>query len=72
MSAATAALRPFLWLAAIAFLVGFVSYLAFGGYAPATAHAGQEPAGWPASVSGPVAPVGSAPVSDEWNTPKHI
>jgi len=64
MSAATAALRPFLWLAAIAFLVGFVSYLVLGGPAPAMAEAAQAPAGWPAAVS--------APVSDEWNTPKHI
>lgn len=60
MSAATAALRPFLWLALIAFVVGFVSYLALG--RPTTALAQDE--AWTAAVS--------APVSDEWNTPKHI
>ncbi|WP_309089015.1 hypothetical protein [Phenylobacterium sp.] len=63
MSAATAALRPFLWLAAIAFLIGFLSYLALGRPGPAMAHP-TEDAGWSATVS--------APVSDEWNTPKHI
>lgn len=62
MSAATAALRPFLWLAAIAFLVGFVSYLALGRPTPAAAEAQKDPPGWAVS----------APVSDEWNTPKHI
>jgi hypothetical protein len=60
MSAATAALRPFLWLALVAFLVGFVSYIALGRPAAALA---QDDA-WTAAVS--------APVSDEWNTPKHI
>lgn len=54
------ALRPFLWLAAVAFLVGFVSYLALG--RPGVAVAGQ------AYSQAPV----SAPVSDEWNIPKHI
>lgn len=60
MSAATAALRPFLWLALVAFLVGFVSYFALGRPSPAMA---QDDA-WAAPVS--------APVSDEWNVPKHI
>lgn len=59
---AVATLRPLLWLAAIAFLVGFVSYLALGLPAPAMAEGqGQS---WPAQAS--------APVSDEWNTPKRI
>ncbi|MCR5873549.1 hypothetical protein LRS10_04735 [Phenylobacterium sp. J426] len=54
-------LRPFLWLAAIAFLVGFVSYVALG--RPLDARTAATEA-WTAQVS--------APVSDEWNTPKHI
>lgn len=62
MSAATAALRPFLWLAAIAFLVGFVSYLVLGRPTPAMAEAQEAQPGWAVS----------APVSDEWNVPKHI
>lgn len=64
MTAAAAVLRPFLWLAAIAFLVGFVSYLALGRPAVAVAHvlAPEDP--WQAPVS--------APVSDEWNVPKRI
>lgn len=61
MAAATAALRPILWLAAIAFLVGFAGYLAL--HRPALAAPQPEPA-WPSAVA--------APVSDEWNTPKHI
>ncbi len=61
MTDAADVLRPFLWLAAIAFLVGFVSYLALGRPA-ATSDASLQ--AWPSQVS--------APVSDEWNTPKHI
>ena len=64
MSAATAALRPLIWLAAIAFLVGFLSYLALGLPASAMAAGQAESTGWSSAVS--------APVSDEWNTPKHI
>lgn len=63
MTAAAEVLRPFLWLAALAFLVGFVSYLALGRPVVTAATAAQEEA-WPARVS--------APVSDDWNTPKHI
>lgn len=55
------ALKPYLWLAAIAFLVGFASYLTLGGAAPAVA---PEKAAWSSTVS--------APVSDEWNLPKRI
>jgi hypothetical protein len=54
-------MKPYLWLAAIAFFVGFVSYLTLG--SPAAAFAEDEQA-WPAEVS--------APVSDEWNLPKRI
>ena len=53
--------KPYLWLATVAFLVGFVSYLVLG-QAPA-AVAAAEPT-WTAPVS--------APVSAEWNVPKRI
>ncbi|HEY8573896.1 hypothetical protein [Phenylobacterium sp.] len=59
------ALKPFVWLAAIAFLVGFVSYLAFGHPAQAVA---QDAAGYSPAVSGEA----SWPTSEEWNVPKHI
>ncbi len=52
--------RPFAWLAALAFLVGFVSYLALG--RPATA-AAQDRLGTIAA---------SGPSSAEWNLPKKI
>jgi hypothetical protein len=55
-------LRPFLWLAAIAFLTGFVSYLAIGG--GATAFAQSHHRASPEMVS--------APTSDDWNLPKRI
>ena len=54
-------LRPFLWLAPIAFLVGFVGCLALGG--DATAFAKSQPHSVPAV---------SAPASEDWNFPKHI
>lgn len=53
-------IKPYLWLAAIAFLVGFFSYLAIGRPDVAVAH--EE--AWPTAAS--------APVSDEWNVPKRI
>ena len=56
--------RPFLWLAAIAFLVGFVSTLAFGGGATAVAAAQGHQNAHPAVVSGPA--------SEDWNLPKRI
>ena len=59
------ALKPFAWLAAIAFLVGFISYLALGRPAHAVA---QIDAGYPAAVSDEA----SWPTSDQWNVPKHI
>jgi hypothetical protein len=52
--------RPFAWLAALAFLVGFVSYLALG--RPATAAAQHRPETIAAS----------GPSSAEWNLPKKI
>ncbi len=62
MTDVVAALRPFLWLAAIAFLVGFASYLVLARPGELVTQAQAD--GWSARVS--------APVSDEWNTPKHI
>lgn len=55
--------KPFLWLAAIAFLVGFVGYLALGRPAAAAAAAAQDQ---------PYAVATSGPASDDWNLPKHI
>ena len=52
--------RPFAWLAALAFLVGFVSYVALGH--PATAVAKDRPE----------AIASSGPSSAEWNLPKKI
>lgn len=53
-------LKPFLWLALAAFLVGFVSYLVLGGpHAVARAHVAYVP-------------VASAPASEIWNLPKRI
>lgn len=54
--------RPFLWLAVIAFLTGFVSYLAVGG--GATAFAQSQHRSSPEMIS--------APTSDDWNLPKRI
>lgn len=56
------ALRPYLWLAAVAFIVGFLSYLAMGRPTPALAEELSAPA--PAALM--------APASDEWNIPKRI
>ena len=55
------ALKPYLWLAAIAFAVGFVSYVALGPATPAVAQQGARP----------VQPV-AVPVTDDWNVPKQI
>lgn len=60
MHDALEALKPFVWLALFAFLVGFVSYVALG--RPQSVPVHED--GWAASVS--------APVSDDWNTPKRI
>jgi hypothetical protein len=53
--------KPFAWMALVAFLVGFASFFLFG---EPTQTFGQEPASWPAAVSGPS--------SDDWNVVKHI
>jgi hypothetical protein len=52
--------RPFAWLAALAFLVGFVSFLALGRPATAAASDRQQAMG------------ASGPASAEWNLPKKI
>ena len=52
--------RPFAWLAALAFLVGFVSYLALGRPATAAAQDRLETI------------AASGPSSAEWNLPKKI
>jgi hypothetical protein len=62
MDAVREALKPYLWLAAIAFVVGFMSYLAIGSARPAGAHE---------TVDIPAAAI-AAPMSDEWNVPKRI
>jgi len=53
--------RPVLWLAAIAFMAGFLGYLALGG---ASAVAQPERPHATATVSGPA--------SEMWNFPKSI
>jgi hypothetical protein len=54
--------RPFAWLAAIAFLVGFFAYLAVGYPTPAQA---QDDDMARASAA-------SGPSSKDWNLPKQI
>lgn len=55
-------LRPFLWLALVAVLVGVASYLALG--QPSHAAAARPVVQAAETVSGPS--------SDDWNLPKHI
>ena len=54
--------RPFAWLAALAFLVGFIGYLAVS--VPVVATVYDERPMEPARVSGPV--------SDEWNIERRV
>jgi hypothetical protein len=54
-------LKPFLWMALAAFLVGFCSYFLFN---EPSQFAAEQAEPWSASVSGPS--------SDEWNVVKHI
>lgn len=66
-TAARDILRPFAWLAAIAFTVGFWSYLILGpGQAVARAVFPGDAARAPASMPA------SAPASADWNIAKHI
>lgn len=60
MTAAIAFLRPFAVLAAVAFLAGFLGYLALGQPVHAMAQIDVQPAAT------------SGPASDDWNLPKHI
>lgn len=53
--------RPFAWLAALSFLVGFVGYLAVSAPVVVKAHDAPQAA---ARVSGPV--------SDEWNIERRV
>jgi hypothetical protein len=55
-------ISPVIWLAAVAFMVGFIGYLALGLGATAVAHSHPRPHA--AMVSGPA--------SEAWNLPKHI
>ena len=57
-----AILRPFALLAAVAFVLGFLGYVALG--RPALA----QPDVAAATLSEPAA----SPASDDWNLPKHI
>jgi hypothetical protein len=57
-------MKPYLWLAAVAFLVGFMSYVAVGPFSPAIAHELAAPA---AGLAVP-----AAAMADAWNVPKRI
>ena len=61
MNGALAFLKPFAWLAAIAFVSGFFGYLVIG-----------HPTRAAAQVDVQAAAATSGPASDEWNLPKHI
>jgi len=61
VSATFELVRPFLFLAAVAFMIGFVSCLVFSGPpVSARAYVNVEPA------------IVSGPASDDWNLPKRI
>jgi len=62
MPGALSFLKPFAWLAAIAFVSGFFGYLALARPTTAVAHVDVQAAA--AATSGPA--------SAEWNLPKHI
>jgi hypothetical protein len=54
--------KPYLWLAAIGFAIGFLSYVAV---APVNTDVTMDlPMGWASTAS--------APASDDWNLPKEI
>lgn len=61
MTGVFALLKPFAWLAAVAFVSGFLGYIALGH--PGTAMA---------SANDLQASVTSGPASSDWNLPKHI
>jgi hypothetical protein len=60
-------LKPYLWLAAVGFLVGFMTYLAMGRGAAAYADTPRVSA---EAIAAPVAR--SGPASQMWNLPKRI
>jgi hypothetical protein len=60
MPGALAFLRPFALLAVIAFLAGFVGYLALGQPSQAVAQISAQPM------------TASGPASEDWNLPHHI
>ena len=64
MAGASDIVRSFAWLAVVAFLVGFVSYLALGAPAAAGTQDALQPAAYEA--------VGSGPLSDEWHMARRI
>jgi hypothetical protein len=64
MTAAFAFLRPFVILAAFAFVAGFFGYLAMGRPSQAMAAISGDITAQPAAASGPA--------SEDWNLPHHI
>ena len=64
MTAAFAFLRPFVILAAFAFVAGFFGYLAVGQPSQAMAAITGQMAAQPTATSGPA--------SEDWNLPHHI
>lgn len=58
-----AALRPFVLLAAVAFVLGFLGYVALARSVAVTSDTAAA-----AALSEPAA----SPASDDWNLPKHI
>lgn len=64
MTGALDLVRPFAWLAVIAFLVGFVSYLALGEPATARVQGELQPVAYEAVASGPV--------SADWNVARQL
>ncbi|HSV01569.1 MAG TPA: hypothetical protein VLI41_00060 [Phenylobacterium sp.] len=61
MHGAAAVLKPFAWLAVIAFALGFFGVLAF-----------DQPSRAAASKVAAEPAVASGPASADWNLPKHI
>ena len=57
--------RPFAWLAVVAFMVGFVSYLALGHASTAQAQDTLQPAAYEAVST-------SGPVSADWNVARQV
>jgi hypothetical protein len=58
------ALRPFVLLAVIAFVLGFLGYVTLGGPIAAPSNA--------VAAAPLTEPAAAGPASDDWNLPKHI